>query len=154
MRPRTPKGEDISPVRIQVVNRPELALDIAIDARKKEIGDVPEVIWMQEYETVTRDVTTKERVPAAKRPERKAARIVLPTETVVAEQVTEQVVEQEPVKNNKGLSSEQVTEAVSGAERLAKRLGLPTKIIVHNSRKEFNDAMDEVSKSGSVASGV
>jgi hypothetical protein len=154
MRPRTPKGEDISPVRIQVVNRPELALDIAIDARKKEIGDVPEVIWMQEYETVTRDVTTKERVPAAKRPERKAARVVLPTETVVAEQVTEQVVEQEPVKNNKGLSSEQVTEAVSAAERLARRLGLPTKIIVHNSRKEFNDAMDEVSKSGSVASGV
>jgi len=154
MRPRTPKGEDISPVRIQVVNRPELALDIAIDARKKEIGDVPEVIWMQEYETVTRDVTTKERVPAAKRPERKAARVVLPTETVVAEQVTEQVVEQEPVKNNKGLSSEQVTEAVSAAERLARRLGLPTKIVVHNSRKEFNDAMDEVSKSGSVASGV
>jgi hypothetical protein len=154
MRPKTPKGEDISPVRIQVVNRPELALDIAIDARKKEIGDVPEVIWMQEYETVTRDVTTKERVPAAKRPERKAARVVLPTETVVAEQVTEQVVEQEPVKNNEGLSSEQVTEAVSAAERLARRLGLPTKIVVHNSRKEFNDAMDEVSKSGSVASGV
>jgi hypothetical protein len=154
MRPKTPKGEDISPVRIQVVNRPELALDIAIDARKKEIGDAPEVIWMQEYETVTRDVTTKERVQAAKRPERKAARVVLPTETVVAEQVTEQVVEQEPIKNKRGLSSEQVTEAVSGAERLAKRLGLPTKIIAHNSRKEFNDAMDEVSKSGSVASGV
>jgi hypothetical protein len=158
MRPKTPKGEDISPVRIQVVNRPELALDIAIDARKKEIGDVPEVIWMQEYETVTRDVTTKEQVPAAKRPERKAARVVLPTETVVAEQiteqVTEQVVEQEPVKNKKGLSSEQVTEAVSGAERLSRRLGLPTKIIVHNSRKEFNDAMDEVSKSGSVDAGI
>jgi hypothetical protein len=154
MRPKTPKGEDISPVRIQVVNRPELALDIAIDARKKEIGDIPEVIWMQEYETVTRDVTTKERVQAAKRPERKAARVVLPTETIVAEQVTEQVVEQEPIKNKRGLSSEQVTEAVSGAERLAKRLGLPTKIIVHNSRKEFNDAMDEVSKSGSVDAGV
>lgn len=154
MRPKTPKGEDISPVRIQVVNRPELALDIAIDARKKEIGTVPDVIWMQEYETVTREVTTKERVPAAKRPERKAARVVLPTEAVVAEQVTEQVVEQEPVKNNKGLSSEQVTGAVSAANRLARRLGLTTKIVVHNSRKEFNDAMDEVSKSGSVASGV
>jgi hypothetical protein len=154
MRPKTPKGEDISPVRIQVVNRPELALDIAIDARKKEIGDAPEVIWMQEYETVTRDVTTKEQVPAAKRPERKAARVVLPTETVVAEQVTEQVVEQESIKNKRGLSSEQVTEAVSAAKRLAKRLGLPTKIIVHNSRKEFNDAMDEVSKSGSVESGI
>jgi transcriptional regulator with XRE-family HTH domain len=154
MRPKTPKGEDISPVRIQVVNRPELALDIAIDARKKEIGDAPEVIWMQEYETVTREVTTKEQVPAAKRPERKAARVVLPTEAVAAEQVTEEVVEQEPTKNKRGLSSEQVTEAVSGAERLAKRLGLPTKIIAHNSRKEFNDAMDEVSKSGSVDAGV
>jgi len=76
------------------------------------------------------------------------------SEAIVAEEITEQVVEQEPIKNKKGLSSEQVTEAVSGAERLAKRLGLPTKIIVHNSRKEFNDAMDEVSKSGSVASGV
>lgn len=154
MRPKTPKGEDISPIRIQVVNRPELALDIAIDARKKEIGDVPEVIWMQEYETVTREVTTKEQVPAAKRPERKAARVVLPTEAVAAEQVTEEVVEQEPTKNKKGLTSEQVTEAVSAAKRLSKRLGLPTKIIAHNSRKEFNDAMDEVSKSGSVASGV
>ena len=76
------------------------------------------------------------------------------TEAVVAEEITEQVVEQEPIKNKKGLSSEQVTEAVSGAERLAKRLGIPTKIVVHNSRKEFNDAMDEVSKSGSVDAGV
>jgi hypothetical protein len=76
------------------------------------------------------------------------------SEAIVAEEITEQVVEQEPIKNKKGLSSEQVTEAVSGAERLAKRLGLPTKIIVHNSRRKFNDAMDEVSKSGSVASGV
>ena len=75
-------------------------------------------------------------------------------ETVVTEEVIEQVVEQEPIKNKKGLSGKQVTEAVSGAERLVKRLGLPTKIIIHNSRKEFNDAMDEVSKSGSVASGV
>jgi hypothetical protein len=154
MRPKTPKGEDISPVRIQVVNRPELALDIAIDARKKEIGDVPEVIWMQEYETVTREVTTKEQVPAAKRLERKAARVVLPTEAVAAEQVTEEVVEQEPTKNKKGLTSEQVTEAVSAAKRLSKRLGLSTKIVAHNSRKEFNEAMNEVSKSGSVASGV
>ena len=76
------------------------------------------------------------------------------TEAVVAEEITEQVVEQEPIKNKKGLSSKQVTEAVSGAERLAKKLGLPTKIVVHNSRKEFNDAMDEVSKSGSVDAGV
>jgi hypothetical protein len=76
------------------------------------------------------------------------------SEAIVTEDVTEQVVEQEPIKNKKGLSSEQVNEAVSGAERLAKRLGLPTKIIVHNSRKEFNDAMDEVSKSGSVDAGV
>jgi hypothetical protein len=76
------------------------------------------------------------------------------TEAVVAEEITEQVVEQEPIKNKKGLSGEQVTEAVSGAERLAKKLGLPTKIVVHNSRKEFNDAMDEVSKSGSVDAGV
>ncbi len=76
------------------------------------------------------------------------------SEAIVAEEITEQAVEQEPIKNKKGLSSEQVNEAVSGAERLAKRLGLPTKIIVHNSRKEFNDAMDEVSKSGSVDAGV
>lgn len=143
MRPKTPKGQDESPVRIEVVNRPELALDIAIDARKKQIGDVPEVIWTQEYETVTRDVTTKERIPVAKRPERKETRVVLPAEAV-EEEVVETVEEKKP-KNRKNLSEAEVTEAVSQADRLAKRLGLPVTIVTHNSRKEYNENVSAVS---------
>jgi hypothetical protein len=152
MRPKTPKGQDISPLRIEVVNRPELALDIAIDARKKEIGDVPEVIWMQEYETVTRDVTTKERVPVAERPERRGTRVVLPTEAV-EEEVVETVKEEKP-KNRKNLSEAEVTEAVSQADRLAKRLGLPVTIITHNSRKEYNENVSAVSKASLDKAGV
>lgn len=77
------------------------------------------------------------------------------TATPAAEAVaTQEVAEQPPAKNKTGLSSEQVTDAVSAAERLAKRLGLSTKIVVHNSRKDFNDAMDEVSNSGSLESGI
>jgi len=156
MRPKTPKGQDISPIRIEVVNRPELALDIAIDARKKEIGDVPEVIWMQEYETITRDVTTKERVPVAERPQRTGTRVVLPAEdtVVVEEDVVEEPKEAPLPKNKSGLSEKEVSEAVSQSERLAKRLGLPVKIITHNSRKEYNNAVNEVSKTSVNEKGV
>ena len=152
MRPKTPKGQDESPVRIEVVNRPELALDIAIDARKKQIGDVPEVIWTQEYETVTRDVTTKERIPVAERPERKGTRVVLPAETV-EEEVVETVEEKKP-KNRKNLSEAEVTEAVSQANRLARRLGLPVTIVTHNSRKEYNENVIAISKSSFDQEGV
>jgi len=146
MRPKTPKGQDESPMRIQVVNRPELALDIAIDARKKEIGDIPEVIWMQEYEKITREVTTKEKVPVGERPAPRAQRVVLPTEAEV--EVQEEVVVEERPKNRRGLSEQEVDDAVSKAEKLAKRLGLTTKIVVFNTRKQYNDAINEMSKTG------
>jgi hypothetical protein len=161
MRPATAKGQDESPMRIRVVNRPELAMDIAIDARKKQIGDIPEVIWMQEYETVTREVTTKEKVPAKERPAAREKAPVAPAAEVTEEAVVEEaptveeeaVVEQE-VKNRKGLSTEEVNEALSASERLAKRLGLGVIIVTHRTRKEYNNAMDELSKNGSVAEGV
>ena len=146
MRPKTPKGQDESPMRIQVVNRPELALDIAIDARKKEIGDIPEVIWMQEYEKITREVTTKEKVPVGERPAPRAQRVVLPTEAGV--EVQEEVVTEERPKNRRGLSEQEVDDAVVKAEKLAKRLGLTTKIVVFNTRKQYNDAINENSKTG------
>ena len=146
MRPKTPKGQDESPMRIQVVNRPELALDIAIDARKKEIGDIPEVIWMQEYEKITREVTTKEKVPVGERPAPRAQRVVLPTEADV--EVQEEVVTEERPKNRRGLSEQEVDDAVAKAENLAKRLGLTTKIVVFNTRNQYNDAINETSKTG------
>jgi hypothetical protein len=158
MRPATGKGQDESPMRIRVVNRPELAMDIAIDARKKQIGDIPEVIWMQEYETVTREVTTKEKVPAKERPAaREKAPVAPATEVAVVEEaptVEEEAVVEQEVKNRKGLSTEEVNEALSASERLAKRLGLGVIIVTHRTRKEYNNAMDELSKNGSVAEGV
>jgi transcriptional regulator with XRE-family HTH domain len=145
MRPKTPKGQDISSVRLSVLNRPELAMDIAIDARKKQIGDVPEVIWLQEYETITREVTTKEKVPAK---ERQAAE---PVAEPVAEPTTEKA-EEKPVREKatpKGVvPRDQATAAVSMAKKLLARLGLKTKVVVHNSREDFDAAMNEVSASG------
>jgi hypothetical protein len=146
MRPATAKGQDESPMRIRVVNRPELAMDIAIDARKKQIGDIPEVIWMQEYEKITREVTTKEKVSVGERPAPRAERVVLPTEAEV--EVQEEVIVEERPKNRRGLSEEQVNESVDKAEKLAKRLGLPTKFVTFNSRSEYNNAVNESSKTG------
>jgi hypothetical protein len=40
LRPFTPKGQDESPLRLEVKDRPDLSLDLAIDARKKQIGTV------------------------------------------------------------------------------------------------------------------
>jgi hypothetical protein len=157
LRPQTAKGQDVSSVRIEVVNRPELAMDIAIDARKKQIGDVPEVIWLQEYETVTRDVTTKEKVPAKERPAAKekapAKKAVEPVEDVAVEEDTEEPTV-ERVKNKSNLSESEVDNAVSQAERLAKRLGLPVTIITHNTRREYNKNVSEVSKSSVDEKGV
>ena len=153
MRPKTPKGQDISPLRIEVVNRPELALDIAIDARKKQIGDVPEVIWIQEYETVTREVTTKEKVPAKKRTSEKTESetesVVEPVEEAEGEKDVVEVAQVVPRAKNKNNLTEAVADnAIAQAERLAKRLGLNVKIITHNSRKAFDEAMDQLSKNG------
>jgi transcriptional regulator with XRE-family HTH domain len=153
MRPKTPKGQDISSVRLSVLNRPELAIDIAIDARKKQIGDVPEVIWLQEYETVTRDVTTKEKVPAKKRPSGKAESetesVVEPVKEAEVEEDVVEVAQVVPRANNKNNLTEAVADnAIAQAERLAKRLGLNVKIIPHNSRKAFDEAMNQLSKNG------
>lgn len=153
LRPQTAKGQDVSSVRIEVVNRPELALDIAIDARKKQIGDVPEVIWLQEYETVTREVTTKEKVPAKKRPSEKVeSETESAVEPVKEADVEEDVVEVAQVvsraKNKNNLTEAVADNAIAQAERLAKRLGLNVKIITHNSRKAFDEAMDQLSKNG------
>lgn len=145
LRPQTAKGQDESPVRLQVVNRPELAMDIAIDARKKQIGDIPEVIWTQEYETVTREVTTKEKVLAKERPTAE------PVAESIAEPITEEAEEKPAAEKEtpKGIvPRDQATAAVSMAKKLLARLGLKTKVVVHNSRKEFDAAMNEVSASG------
>ena len=48
-------------------------------------------------------------------------------------------------KNRKNLSEPEVAEAVSQADRLAKRLGLPVTIVTHNSRKEYNENVSAVS---------
>jgi transcriptional regulator with XRE-family HTH domain len=153
MRPKTAKGQDVSSVRINVLNRPELAMDIAIDARKKQIGDIPEVIWTQEYETVTREVTTKEKVPAKKRPSEKAESetesVVEPVKEVEVEEDVVEVAQVVPRAKNKNNLTEAVADnAIAQAERLAKRLGLNVKIITHNSRKAFDEAMDQLSKNG------
>jgi transcriptional regulator with XRE-family HTH domain len=153
MRPKTAKGQDVSSVRINVLNRPELAMDIAIDARKKQIGDIPEVIWTQEYETVTREVTTKEKVPAKKRPSEKAESetesVVEPVKEAEVEEDVVEVAQVVPRAKNKNNLTEAVADnAIAQAERLAKRLGLNVKIITHNSRKAFDEAMDQLSKNG------
>jgi transcriptional regulator with XRE-family HTH domain len=153
MRPATAKGQDESPMRIRVVNRPELSLDIAIDARKKQIGDIPEVVWVQEYETVTREVTTKEKVQAKERPSEKAESktesVVEPFKETEAEEDVVEVAQVEPrVKNKNKLTEAVADNAIAQSERLAKRLGLNVKIITHNSRKAFDKAMDQLSKNG------
>ena len=153
MRPATAKGQDESPMRIRVVNRPELSLDIAIDARKKQIGDIPEVVWVQEYETVTREVTTKEKVQAKERPSEKAESktesVVEPFKETEAEEDVVEVAQVEPrVKNKNKLTEAVADNAIAQSERLAKRLGLNVKIITHNSRKSFDKAMDQLSKNG------
>jgi hypothetical protein len=78
------------------------------------------------------------------------------TEAVTVEPAVgavEEVVEVRP-KNRKNLSDAEVTEAVSQADRLAKRLGLPVTIITHNSRKEYNENVSAVSKASLDKAGV
>jgi hypothetical protein len=78
------------------------------------------------------------------------------TEAVAVEPAVgavEDVVEVRP-KNRKNLSDAEVTEAVSQADRLAKRLGLPVTIITHNSRREYNENVSAVSKSSIDEAGV
>jgi hypothetical protein len=78
------------------------------------------------------------------------------TEAVTVEPAVgavEEVVEVRP-KNRKNLSDAEVTEAVSQADLLAKRLGLPVTIITHNSRKEYNENVSAVSKASLDKAGV
>jgi hypothetical protein len=78
------------------------------------------------------------------------------TEAVTVEPAVgavEEVVEVRP-KNRKNLSDTEVAEAVSQAERLSKRLGLPVTIITHNSRKEYNENVSAVSKASLDKAGV
>jgi transcriptional regulator with XRE-family HTH domain len=51
-------------------------------------------------------------------------------------------------KNKNNLTKAVSDNAVAQAERLAKRLGLNVKIITHNSRKAFDEAMNQLSKNG------
>jgi hypothetical protein len=90
--------------------------------------------------------------------------VAVPTQEAAAEVIeavavepavgaVEEVVEARP-KNRKNLSEAEVTESVSQADRLAKRLGLPVTIITHNSRKEYNENVSAVSKASLDKAGV
>jgi transcriptional regulator with XRE-family HTH domain len=73
------------------------------------------------------------------------------TEAVAVEPVVEGTIEEveqdEPqAKNKNNLTEAVASNAIAQAERLSKRLGLGVKIVTHNSRKAFDEAMNQLSK--------
>ena len=73
------------------------------------------------------------------------------TEAVVIEPDVEGTIEEveqdEPqAKNKNNLTEAVASNAIAQAERLSKRLGLGVKIVTHNSRKAFDEAMNQLSK--------
>jgi hypothetical protein len=59
----------------------------------------------------------------------------------------EEVEQDEPqAKNKNNLTEAVASNAIAQAERLSKRLGLGVKIVTHNSRKAFDEAMNQLSK--------
>jgi len=92
-----------------------------------------------EQATITEEVAIPAQEPTAEAVE---AATVEPTGTV------EEVITEVRPKNRRGLSDQEVDDSVAKAEKLARRLGLTTKIVVFNTRKQYNDAINETSKTG------
>ena len=64
-----------------------------------------------------------------------------------AEGTIEEVEQDEPqAKKKNNLTEAVASNAIAQAERLSKRLGLGVKIVTHNSRKAFDEAMNQLSK--------
>jgi hypothetical protein len=131
LRPFTPKGQDESPLRLEVKDRPDLSLDLAIDARKKQIGTVAPATFEQAYMEVTKTINKKEKAPLKER-------TVLDKE--VAKKEAAPVVK-EVIKLRTERS--ELQKSIAKAERVISKL-IPNsgvKIITHETRGDFNKAM-------------
>ena len=144
MRPVTAKGEAESELRIEIKNRPDLSLDLAIEARKRQIGYVPNVEFEQAYEEVTKTVERKEKAPVKERQVAKPKAVEKPVAEKAASPVTEEVVQP---RVERGIIQESIKKADRVLNKLIPEAGV--KIITHNTKAEFDAAMDEVSKRGS-----
>jgi len=68
MRPKTAKGQEESPLRFTVNKKPELAMDIAIQAKIEQVGDIPQAEFEYAYEEVTTKKVVKKKMPVKERP--------------------------------------------------------------------------------------
>ena len=73
MRPKTAKGQEESPLRFTVNNKPELAMDIAIQAKIEQVGDIPQAEFEYAYEEVVVKKITKRKVEPKQRPAKQEA---------------------------------------------------------------------------------
>ena len=139
MRPATAKGEAESELRIEIKNRPDLSLDLAIEARKRQIGYVPNVEFEQAYEEVTKTVERKEKAPVKERPVAKQKAVEKP------------VAEEKPEPKKPTMKVNTVMTATKKAERLIGRIAPNSGITVvtHATTEAFNEAMDSLSSSKS-----
>ena len=114
MRPKTEAGTEESPVRIEIKNRPDLALDLAIAAKKQQLGPIPQTRFEQAYEEVTKTTTTKTKAPVKQRPSTSEK-----TDAKLAEQ--EQAKQQYPVEQGRTEPIETPVESIDPAS--VKELG-------------------------------
>jgi hypothetical protein len=73
MRPKTAKGQEESPLRFTVNNKPELAMDIAIQAKIEQVGDITQAEFEYAYKDVVVKKITKRKVEPKQRPAKQEA---------------------------------------------------------------------------------
>ena len=68
MRPKTAKGQPESTEAFTISNKPELAMDIAIQAKTEQVGSVAQAEFEYAFEEVTTKKVVKKKMPVQERP--------------------------------------------------------------------------------------
>jgi DNA-binding XRE family transcriptional regulator len=72
MRPKTAKGQPESTETFTISNKPELAMDIAIQAKTEQVGSVAQADFEYAFEEVTTKKVVKKKMPVQERPAKTA----------------------------------------------------------------------------------